>query len=131
MPTKPHSRTTDQEDDVVVSEERSDPRTVERREVFPGLPGGPGLDPEPLEIGDDVLVGNATELTIDGEPASDVRALGIRTEDAFRPFLGQCEIQALIDSEQQSRWEQLSAILGFAGFGQLRRAAPAPSYRHR
>jgi energy-coupling factor transporter ATP-binding protein EcfA2 len=67
-----------------------------------------------------VLVGNATELTIDGEPATDVRMLGIRTEDAFRPFLGQCEIQALIDSEQQSRWEQLSAILGFAGFGQLR-----------
>ena len=55
MPTKPHSRTIDQEDDVVVSEERSDPRTVERREVFPGLPGGPGLDQEPLEIGDDVL----------------------------------------------------------------------------
>jgi energy-coupling factor transporter ATP-binding protein EcfA2 len=66
------------------------------------------------------LVGNATELTIDGAPASDVRGLGLRTEDAFRPFLGQCEIQALIDSEQQSRWEQLSAILGFAGFGQLR-----------
>ncbi len=66
------------------------------------------------------LVGNATELTIDGEPAADVRALGLRTDDAFRPFLGQCEIQALIDSEQQSRWEQLSAILGFAGFGQLR-----------
>ena len=66
------------------------------------------------------LVGNATELTIDGQAASDVRVLGLRTEDAFRPFLGQCEIQALIDSEQQSRWEQLSAILGFAGFGQLR-----------
>lgn len=67
-----------------------------------------------------VLVGNATELTIDGTSAADVRVLGLRTEDAFRPFLGQCEIQALIDSEQQSRWEQLSAILGFAGFGQLR-----------
>jgi energy-coupling factor transporter ATP-binding protein EcfA2 len=67
-----------------------------------------------------VLVGNGTELTIDGKPAADVKALGLRTEDAFRPFLGQCEIQALIDSEQQSRWEQLSAILGFAGFGQLR-----------
>jgi hypothetical protein len=66
------------------------------------------------------LVGNTGELTIDGKPAADVRALGLRTEDAFRPFLGQCEIQALIDSEQQSRWEQLSAILGFAGFGQLR-----------
>ena len=66
------------------------------------------------------LVGNASELTIDGQPADDVRILGLRTEDAFRPFLGQCEIQALIDSEQQSRWEQLSAILGFAGFGQLR-----------
>ena len=66
------------------------------------------------------LVGNATELTIDGKLASDVGVLGLRTEDAFRPFLGQCEIQALIDSEQQSRWEQLSAILGFAGFGQLR-----------
>jgi energy-coupling factor transporter ATP-binding protein EcfA2 len=66
------------------------------------------------------LVGNKGELTIDGKPAADVRALGLRTEDAFRPFLGQCEIQALIDSEQQSRWEQLSAILGFAGFGQLR-----------
>jgi DNA repair exonuclease SbcCD ATPase subunit len=67
-----------------------------------------------------VLVGNTTELTIDGKPESDVRVLGLKTEDAFRPFLGQCEIQALIDSEQQSRWEQLSAILGFAGFGQLR-----------
>jgi len=67
-----------------------------------------------------VLVGNVTELTIDGKPAADVTALGLRTEEAFRPFLGQCEIQALIDSEQQSRWEQLSAILGFAGFGQLR-----------
>lgn len=66
------------------------------------------------------LLGNTAELTIDGKPASDVRALGLRTEEAFRPFLGQCEIQALIDSEQQSRWEQLSAILGFAGFGQLR-----------
>ena len=66
------------------------------------------------------LVGSGTELSINGKPASDVRVLGLRTEDAFRPFLGQCEIQALIDSEQQSRWEQLSAILGFAGFGQLR-----------
>jgi len=66
------------------------------------------------------LVGNTSELTIDGKPATDVRVLGLRTEDAFRPFLGQCEIQALIDSEQQDRWEQLSAILGFAGFGQLR-----------
>lgn len=67
-----------------------------------------------------VLVAGGMELTIDGVPAQDVRALGLRTEDAFRPFLGQCEIQALIDSEQQSRWEQLSAILGFAAFGQLR-----------
>lgn len=67
-----------------------------------------------------VLTGNTTELTIDGKPAADVTALSLRTEDAFRPFLGQCEIQALIDSEQQSRWEQLSAILGFGGFGQLR-----------
>ena len=67
-----------------------------------------------------VLTSSGSELTIDGKPATDVRALGLRTEDAFRPFLGQCEIQALIDNEQQSRWEQLSAILGFAGFGQLR-----------
>src|ERR1017187_3330076 len=66
------------------------------------------------------LGGNGTELTVNGKPATDVRVLGLRTEDAFRPFLGQCEIQALIDSEQQSRWEQLSAILGFAGFGQVR-----------
>lgn len=66
------------------------------------------------------LAGNTTELTIDGNHATDVGVLGLRTEDAFRPFLGQSEIQALIDSEQQSRWEQLSAILGFAGFGQLR-----------
>jgi energy-coupling factor transporter ATP-binding protein EcfA2 len=67
-----------------------------------------------------VLVGNTTELTIDGKPAVSVEPLGLRTEDAFRPFLGQCEIQALIDSEQQSRWEQLSANLCFSGFGQLR-----------
>lgn len=66
------------------------------------------------------LAGNGTELTVDGKLAEDVGILGLETEDAFRPFLGQCEIQALIDSEQQSRWEQLSAILGFARFGQLR-----------
>jgi hypothetical protein len=37
------------------SEERSDPRTVERREVFPGLPGGAGLGEEPLEVSDELL----------------------------------------------------------------------------
>src|ERR1039458_4930964 len=60
MPTRTQSRI-DQED-VVVSEERSDPRTVERREVFPGLPGGPDLDAEPLELSDelfDALLGGA------------------------------------------------------------------------
>ena len=38
-----------------VSQERSDPGTVERREVFPGLPGGPGFDEEPLEFSDELL----------------------------------------------------------------------------
>ena len=52
MPTRTHSRI-DQED--VVSEERSDPGSAERREVFPGLPGGPGLDEEPLEVSDELL----------------------------------------------------------------------------
>src|SRR2546423_12449587 len=52
MPTRTHSRI-DQED--VVSEERSDPGSVERREVFPGLPGGPGLDEERLEVSDELL----------------------------------------------------------------------------
>src|SRR5664279_5270717 len=52
MPTRTQSRN-DQED--VVRVERSDPQPVERREVFPGLPGGPGLDEEPLEISDEVL----------------------------------------------------------------------------
>src|SRR6266513_317398 len=52
MPTRTHSRI-DQED--VVSEERSDPGSVERREVFPGLPGGPGLDEERLEVSDEAL----------------------------------------------------------------------------
>src|SRR5437762_5397095 len=54
MPTRTHSRS-NQEEDVVVSEERSDPRTVERREVFAGLPGGPRLGEEPLELTDEVL----------------------------------------------------------------------------
>ena len=60
------------------------------------------------------LDGARTRLIVDGRQAADVRGLGIPTEPAFRPFLGQCEIQALIDSEQQDRWEQLSAILGSA-----------------
>lgn len=63
------------------------------------------------------LRGRSSELTVDGRSSSDVHILGIRTEDAFRPFLGQCEIQAVIDSEQQDRWEQLSAILGFGELG--------------
>lgn len=66
------------------------------------------------------LDGRQASLTVDGRPAESVEALGLRTEDAFRPFLGQCEIQALIDSEQQDRWEQLSAILGFGEFGRAR-----------
>ena len=37
------------------SEERSDLETVERREVLPGLPGGPGLDEPELVISDEVL----------------------------------------------------------------------------
>src|SRR5256885_6238912 len=53
MPTRTHSRI-DQEEDVGVREERSDPSTGERREVFAGLPGGPGLD-ETLAISDEVL----------------------------------------------------------------------------
>src|ERR1700758_1317757 len=52
MPTRTHSRI-DQED--VVSEERSDPGSAERREVFAGLPGGPGLGEEPLEVSDELL----------------------------------------------------------------------------
>lgn len=64
--------------------------------------------------------GGRVRLTVDGESAKDIAGLGLRTEDAFRPFLGQCEIQGLIDSSQQERWEQLSAILGFGEFGRLR-----------
>ena len=55
MPTRTHSRSSQEEEDVVVSEERSDPRTVERREVFAGLPGGRDLGEESLELSDDVL----------------------------------------------------------------------------
>ena len=52
MPTRTHSRI-DQEG--VVSEERSDPGSAERREVFAGLPGGPGLDEERFEVSDELL----------------------------------------------------------------------------
>ncbi len=56
MPTTTTQRRIDQEEDVLsVSEERSDLRTVERREVLPGLPGGPGVDQEPLEVSDELL----------------------------------------------------------------------------
>jgi len=54
MPTRTHRRIDQEEDVVVVSEERSDPRTVERREVLPGLPGAREPD-ETLEISDEVL----------------------------------------------------------------------------
>lgn len=66
------------------------------------------------------LINGQPRLTIDGAPGGDVQMLGIPTTDALRPFLGQCEIQGLIDSGQQDRWEQLSAILGFGAFGALR-----------
>jgi DNA repair exonuclease SbcCD ATPase subunit len=66
------------------------------------------------------LVGREPILTINGTPAADISAIGLRTEEAFRPFLGQCEIQALIDSSQVDRWQQLSAILGFGGFSEMR-----------
>ena len=50
MPTRTQSN---QEESV--SQERSDARTVERREVFPGLPGGRGFDEERLELSDELL----------------------------------------------------------------------------
>jgi putative transposase len=55
MPTRTHRRADQEEKDVVVSEERSDPRTVERREVLPGLPDGYGLGEERLELSDEVV----------------------------------------------------------------------------
>ena len=50
MPTRTQSN-----QEEFVSQERSDPGTVERREVFPGLPGGPGFDEEPVEFSDELL----------------------------------------------------------------------------
>jgi len=55
MPTTTPRRIDPEEDVLSVSEERSDLRTVERREGLPGLPGGPGLDHKPLEVSDEVL----------------------------------------------------------------------------
>ena len=54
MPTRTQSRT-NREEDLVVGEERSDPGTVERREVLAGLPGGPGMEEEPLELSDELV----------------------------------------------------------------------------
>ncbi|MGZ6693925.1 MAG: hypothetical protein ACXVHQ_41930, partial [Solirubrobacteraceae bacterium] len=50
MPTRTQSN-----QEEFVSQERSDPGTVERREVFPGLPGGTGFDEEPVEFSDELL----------------------------------------------------------------------------
>ncbi|MGB0090961.1 MAG: hypothetical protein WBP81_00245, partial [Solirubrobacteraceae bacterium] len=55
MPTTTQRRIDQEEDVLSVSEERSDLSTVERREVFPGLPGGSGLDQEPLEVSAELL----------------------------------------------------------------------------
>lgn len=55
MPTRTHSRIDQEEVDVVVSEERSDPVTGERRGVLPGLPGGRELGESELGISDEVL----------------------------------------------------------------------------
>ena len=55
MPTTTQRRIDQEEDVLSVSEERSDLGTVGRREVFAGLPGGPGLGQEPLEVSDELL----------------------------------------------------------------------------
>jgi len=55
MPTNTHTELDREVDVLSVSQERSDPRTVERREVFPGLPGGLELGQEPLELSDELL----------------------------------------------------------------------------
>jgi putative transposase len=52
MPTRTHSRIDEEES---ASQERSDLQPVERRGVFPGLPGGPDLEAEPLELSDELL----------------------------------------------------------------------------
>jgi len=51
----PASTSIHQDQNRCVSEERSDPRTVERREVLSGLPGGVGIGESEIEISDEVL----------------------------------------------------------------------------
>src|SRR5512140_2766590 len=82
MPTRTHSRI-DQED--VVSEERSDPGSGERREVFPGLPGGPGLDQEPLEVSDELLDALLSGARTAEEIAGPDRAAGAVDAPAVEP----------------------------------------------
>src|SRR5450631_1743287 len=53
MPTTTRSRIDHEEDVQSVSQERSDPKTVERRGVLPGLPGA--VESNELEVSDDVL----------------------------------------------------------------------------
>ena len=55
MSTRIPSRLDESTDPSAAGEERSDPGSAERREVFAGLPGGPGLDEEPLEVSDELL----------------------------------------------------------------------------
>jgi len=53
MPTTTRSRIDHEEDVQSVSQERSDPKTVERRGVLPGLPGA--VESDGLQISDDIL----------------------------------------------------------------------------
>ena len=53
MPTATRSRIDQEEDVQSVSQERSDPKTVERRGVLPGLPGA--VESDGLQISDDIL----------------------------------------------------------------------------
>jgi hypothetical protein len=104
MPTTTRRRIDQEEDVLSVSEERSDLRTAERREVLPGLPGGPGLDREPLEVRDELLDALLSGARTTASRASTRRAAA---EASRRPHMPLAEF--MDDAEARVRGE---AVVG-------------------
>jgi hypothetical protein len=83
MPTRTQSNREES-----VSQERSGPVTVERREVFSGLLGGPRFDEEPVEFSDELLDTLLAGAKTAQEIAGPDGLLGQLTAPAFEPRVG-------------------------------------------
>ncbi|HHT9134042.1 MAG TPA: AAA family ATPase [Candidatus Avalokitesvara rifleensis] len=95
------------------------------KNLFYTGPGNPFVEVQGLLNGKSVKVrkeitAGGEKCFIDDKEVPDFGSINLDLQNYFRPMLAQTEIQALVDTEQKDRWEQLSSILGQDDLTRLR-----------